>query len=132
MREVSGTPLDPQRPASFSMLRVPFFLEPDYPHSEDFEETNRVRLHRKWGGEQDFLAQKRRHRLKERGWAVGIPNFDLDRSGCFQPRSLDAHSPLMASSCRCTCTHLMLCPRPFAPQDCLFHLRRAPANPARH
>ena len=79
MREVSRAPLDPKRPATFPMLRVPFFLEPDYPRSEDFEETNRVRLHRKWGGEEKFLVQKHRHRLKERGWAVGIPKFDLDR-----------------------------------------------------
>lgn len=63
----------------FSLLRVPFFLEPDYPRSEEFEETNRVRLHRKWGSEAGFEAQKKRHRLKERGHEVGIKHFDLDR-----------------------------------------------------
>ena len=63
----------------FTLIRVPFFLEPDYPESEDFEETNRVRLHRKWGSEEGFEAQKKRHGLKERGEAVGIPRFDLDR-----------------------------------------------------
>ena len=35
----------------FSVLRVPFFLEPDYDTDERFEETNRERLIRKWGGE---------------------------------------------------------------------------------
>lgn len=79
MREVARAPARPEEPLSFSLLRVPFFLEPDYPHSEEFEETNRVRLHRKWGSEAGFLKQKERHTLKERGQAVGIRHFDLDR-----------------------------------------------------
>uniref|UniRef100_A0A7S0J7L2 DSBA-like thioredoxin domain-containing protein n=1 Tax=Calcidiscus leptoporus TaxID=127549 RepID=A0A7S0J7L2_9EUKA len=93
MREVRRAPLEPGEPATFSMLRVPFFLEPRYPHSEGFEETNRVRLHRKWGSEEGFLAQKQRHRLKERGWAVGIAKFDLDRiaSSTFAAHRLVQH-----------------------------------------
>ena len=63
----------------FSVLRVPFFLEPDYDTDERFEETNRERLIRKWGGEAGFEAQKRRHGLKERGREVGIEHFNLDR-----------------------------------------------------
>jgi len=63
----------------FTLLRVPFFLEPDYPTDSAFEETNRVRLVRKWGGEQAWEAQKNRHGLKERGQEVGIEKFNLDR-----------------------------------------------------
>jgi predicted DsbA family dithiol-disulfide isomerase len=79
MREVSSRPIDPERPLHFNILRVPFFLEPDYPTSPEFEETNRVRLIRKWGGKAGWDAQKRRHGLKERGLEVGIPKFNLDR-----------------------------------------------------
>jgi len=64
---------------AFNILRVPFFLEPDYPTTPEFEETNRVRLIRKWGGEAGSRAQKSRHRLKERGQEVGIEHFNLDR-----------------------------------------------------
>jgi len=63
----------------FTLLRVPFFLEPNYPTDTSFEETNRVRLIRKWGGRAGWNAQKRRHGLKERGRAVGIEHFNLDR-----------------------------------------------------
>ena len=69
----------PGEPVGFTVLRVPFFLEPDYDRSEAFEETNRTRLERKWGGKAAFAAQKNRHRLKERGQDVGIERFDLDR-----------------------------------------------------
>jgi len=71
--------MDPARPMAFNLLRVPFFLEPDYPTSPEFEETNRVRLIRKWGGKEGWEAQKDRHRLKERGQEVGIERFNLDR-----------------------------------------------------
>lgn len=64
----------------FAVFRVPFFLEPDYPEDEAFGETNQVRLERKWGGAAEFQAQKRRHRLKERGQAVGIEHFNLQRT----------------------------------------------------
>jgi len=60
-------------------VRVPFFLEPDYPTDPAWWETNRIRLERKWGGKREFEEQKRRHRLKERGREVGINNFNLDR-----------------------------------------------------
>jgi len=35
---------------SFSLLRVPFFLEPHYDESKPFIESNRDRLIKKWGG----------------------------------------------------------------------------------
>ena len=72
-------PATPGRPLRFSLARVPFFLEPDYPRGEAFEETNLERLQRKWGGAREFEAQKRRHRLKERGRAAGIPHFRAER-----------------------------------------------------
>lgn len=49
MKEVATNPKGPV-PLGFTVLRVPFFLEPDYPKSEDFEESNHDRLVRKWGG----------------------------------------------------------------------------------
>ena len=72
MKQVAQHPMDAARPMAFSLLRVPFFLEPDYPQEAEFEETNRVRLVRKWGGAAGWEAQKSRHRLKERGQEVGI------------------------------------------------------------
>ena len=79
MKEVASNPANEATPMAFNILRVPFFLEPDYPTSPEFEETNRVRLIRKWGGEAGWKAQKSRHRLKERGQEVGIAHFNLDR-----------------------------------------------------
>lgn len=66
----------------FTVYRIPFFLEPDYPVDEHFFESNRERLHRKWGGREQFAAQKRRHRLKERGIEAGLSSdaFNLDRT----------------------------------------------------
>jgi len=78
-KEVTASPMVPDQPMGFTLLRVPFFLEPDYPTDPSFEETNRVRLIRKWGGKAGWEAQKRRHTLKERGQAVGIEKFNLDR-----------------------------------------------------
>ena len=43
-------PMNPANPLRFSVLRVPFFLEPDYERDESWSETNRTRLERKWGG----------------------------------------------------------------------------------
>jgi len=79
MREVQQEPLRPGKPMQFSVLRVPFFLEPDYDPGPEFEETNRTRLVRKWGGAAGWEAQKRSHGLKERGQEVGIERFNLDR-----------------------------------------------------
>lgn len=79
MNEVMSDPMDATNPVRFSVLRVPFFLEPAYDTDESFSETNRVRLERKWGGKAAFAAQKHRHRLKERGQEVGIEKFNLDR-----------------------------------------------------
>jgi len=78
MKEVATNPKGPV-PLGFTVLRVPFFLEPDYPKTEDFEESNHDRLVRKWGGKAEFEAQKDRHGLKQRGLEVGIPKFKLDR-----------------------------------------------------
>ena len=79
MREVQQEPLRPGKPVQFSVLRVPFFLEPDYDPSPEFEETNRTRLVRKWGGPAGWARQKASHGLKERGQEVGIAKFNLDR-----------------------------------------------------
>ena len=79
MNEVMSDPMDATNPLRFSVLRVPFFLEPAYDTDESFSETNRVRLERKWGGKAAFAAQKHSHRLKERGQEVGIEKFNLDR-----------------------------------------------------
>ena len=79
MNEVMTDPMDATNPVRFSVLRVPFFLEPSYDTDERFSETNRARLERKWGGKAAFAAQKHRHRLKERGQEVGIEKFNLDR-----------------------------------------------------
>lgn len=67
------------RPLAFSVLRVPFFLEPHYDESRTFIESNRERLVKKWGGRQGWESQKKRHDLKGRGQAAGIPHFNLDR-----------------------------------------------------
>lgn len=79
MKAVATNPKT-DKPLGFTVLRVPFFLEPEYPKGEDFEESNRDRLIRKWGGPAQFEAQKKRHRLKERGLEVGIQHFNLDRT----------------------------------------------------
>ena len=67
------------RPVAFSVLRVPFFLEPHYDENQVFVESNRERLVQKWGGVQGWERQKQRHDLKGRGQAVGIAHFNLDR-----------------------------------------------------
>jgi len=61
------------------VLRVPFFLEGEYDESKVFEESNRERLVKKWGGQAGWERQKRGHDLKGRGRAAGIPKFNLDR-----------------------------------------------------
>ena len=63
----------------FKIIRVPFFLEPDYDEKKPFIETNRDRLVRKWGGEEGWREQKKRHDLKGRGEAAGIPHFNNRR-----------------------------------------------------
>lgn len=67
------------RPLGFAVLRVPFFLEPDYDENAPFVESNRTRLIRKWGGVEGWEQQKQRHDLKGRGLEAGIPHFNLDR-----------------------------------------------------
>lgn len=80
MEQVRAKPMDRNRALSFSVVRVPFFLEPGYPEDEDFAETNRVRLVRKWGGMAGWEAQKQRHGLKERALSAGIVEpINLDR-----------------------------------------------------
>lgn len=67
------------KPVSFSVLRVPFFLEPHYDESRPFIESNRERLVKKWGGKDGWERQKLSHNLKGRGMDAGIPHFNLDR-----------------------------------------------------
>lgn len=78
--EVLNNPLpDAPKPLAFSILRIPFFLEPNYDENEVFVETNRERLIKKWGGKAGWENQKHRHDLKGRGEEAGIPFFNLDR-----------------------------------------------------
>lgn len=70
---------DAPKPLAFSVLRIPFFLEPGYDENEAFVETNRERLIQKWGGKRGWENQKHRHDLKGRGLEAGIPFFNLDR-----------------------------------------------------
>lgn len=79
MSVVTKNPIDELNPVKFAVIRVPFFLEPDYSRDEKWFETNRSRLERKWGGKKAFEEQKNRHMLKERGREVGIEHFNLDR-----------------------------------------------------
>ena len=74
-------------PLEVALLRVPFFLEPDYDESENFSISNLERLRRKWGGKAAFEAQKDRHGLKERGREVGIEKFMLEREASNTMRS---------------------------------------------
>jgi len=55
------------RPLKFSVIRVPFFLEPQYDEKKEFVESNRERLVKKWGGKEGWERQKRTHNLKGRG-----------------------------------------------------------------
>lgn len=73
------SPSSKNRIEAFSVLRVPFFLEPDYNEDVPFIESNRERLIKKWGGAQGWEIQKQRHNLKGRGEEAGIPHFNLDR-----------------------------------------------------
>ena len=70
---------DAPKPLGFSVLRVPFFLEPGYDEDKSFIESNRERLVKKWGGVRGWEEQKRRHDLKGRGKEAGIEHFNLDR-----------------------------------------------------
>jgi predicted DsbA family dithiol-disulfide isomerase len=67
------------KPVVFSVIRVPFFLEPQYDEKKTFVETNRELLIKKWGGKKGWERQKNRHDLKGRGLEAGIPHFNLDR-----------------------------------------------------
>lgn len=67
------------KPLAFSVIRVPFFLEPNYDESKPFIESNRDRLVQKWGGPEGWERQKQNHDLKGRGLEAGIPHFNLDR-----------------------------------------------------
>lgn len=77
---VLDSPLpDAPRPLAFSVIRVPFFLEPGYDEEKPFIESNRERLVKKWGGTRGWEEQKKRHDLKGRGLEAGIEHFNLDR-----------------------------------------------------
>lgn len=80
MEEVLSNPLpNAPRPLAFSVIRVPFFLEPHYDETKPFIESNRERLIQKWGGPEGWERQKKAHDLKGRGLDAGIPHFNLDR-----------------------------------------------------
>lgn len=79
MRVLSDPLPDAPRPLAFSVLRVPFMLEPEYDENKPFIESNRDRLVQKWGGKAGWERQKRGHDLKGRGLDAGIPHFNLDR-----------------------------------------------------
>lgn len=70
---------DAPLPLAFSVIRVPFFLEPNYDASRPYIESNRERLVKKWGGKRGWETQKNHHNLKGRGMDAGIPHFNLDR-----------------------------------------------------
>ena len=63
---------DAPRTLAFSVLRVPFFLEPGYSEELPFIESNRERLVKKWGGKAGWESQKKRHDLKGRGLEAGM------------------------------------------------------------
>jgi hypothetical protein len=67
-------------PVAFSVLRVPFFLEPNYAEDKPFIESNRERLIRKWGGREGWERQKRLHDLKGRGREAGIDYFNVSEA----------------------------------------------------
>lgn len=80
IEHVLRTPLaNSSRPLTFSIIRVPFFLEPHYDEKKPFIESNRQRLLQKWGGAAGWERQKNNHDLKGRGQKAGIPHFNLDR-----------------------------------------------------
>lgn len=80
INEVLSTPLPhAPRPLAFSVIRVPYFLEPDFDETLPYVESNRQRLLKKWGGTAGWEEQKNRHDLKGRGEEAGIPYFNLDR-----------------------------------------------------
>lgn len=82
MRHVLSKPLNTGSDApslAFAVVRIPYFLEPDYDESKPFIESNRDRLVQKWGGKAGWNMQKNRHDLKGRGKTAGIPHFNLDR-----------------------------------------------------
>lgn len=70
MSEMISKPLS--EPMTFSVVRVPFFLEPSYPEDETFQESHFERMHKKWGGPTAYEKIRRSHRLDERGAEVGI------------------------------------------------------------
>lgn len=76
---VLNAPANASKPLSFAVLRVPFFLEPQYDEKKIFERSNRERLIEKWGGNIGWEIQKKNHNLKGRGLEAGIPYFNLDR-----------------------------------------------------
>jgi len=76
MKVMTSKPL--AEPMQFSVVRVPFFLEPSYPEDEGFQESHFERMHKKWGGPAAYEKIRRSHRLDERGAEVGI-QFNTER-----------------------------------------------------
>lgn len=80
MEQVLSNPLsNAPKTIAFSVIRVPFFLEPQYDENRPHMESNRERLVKKWGGTAGWNRQKNSHDLKGRGVEAGIPHFNLDR-----------------------------------------------------
>ena len=61
MRHVLSNPLKDSQSLAFAVLRVPFFLEPEYDEYKQYIESNRERLIKKWGGKKGWERQKRNH-----------------------------------------------------------------------
>jgi hypothetical protein len=64
MREVLSNPLNTGADSpslAFAVIRVPFFLEPEYDESKPYIESNRDRLVKKWGGKEGWERQKHHH-----------------------------------------------------------------------
>ncbi len=64
MREVLSNPSNAganSQSLAFAVIRVPFFLEPEYDESKPFIESNRDRLVKKWGGKEGWERQKHHH-----------------------------------------------------------------------
>ena len=65
---------------TFSVVRVPFFLEPSYDDDEGFSESNVQRKHRMFGSHAAYMDFKKRHGLAPRALAAGIEApLDEDR-----------------------------------------------------
>jgi len=73
MRQVLSKPLNlgtDSLPLAFAVVRVPFFLEPEYDESKPFVEINRDRLVKKWGGKVGWERQKHHHECVQTSFPI--------------------------------------------------------------